>query len=278
MRHKYSLGHLSALTLPPPMLVDTAARAGYEYVGLRVNRVTPDEALYDLANDPVMMRETKRRLAATGIGVLDVELARIGPDQHAREHLPLLEVAAELGAHDVIGQLPDADRHRAADEFGTLCDLAKPLGIFINLEFPWWTQTPDLTSVVSILREVDRPNAAILIDTLHFRRSRSSLQELAELPREWFRYAQVCDAPAARPATRREVIDEARCERLFPGEGGLEVKEILSCLPDNIVYALEIPRVSLTRIFGEAEYARLALDASRRYLDNERLAMSSHVA
>lgn len=269
MKHRYSLAHLSALTLPPPEFIEVAAQAGYDYVGLRINRVTTAEPLYPLADDPHMLRETKARLSDTGVQVLDIELARIGPEQDARELLPLLEVAAELGAHDVIAQLPDADRDRAAEQFAQLCDLAKPLGIFANLEFPSWTETPNLASAVSILRQVDRSNAAILVDMLHFARSRSSLDELAKLPRTWFRYAHLCDAPAVAPPAREGLIHEARCERLFPGEGGLGVAEILACMPTDIPYALEIPRLSLGRILGDPEYVRLALDATRRHLDGE---------
>lgn len=269
MEHRYSLAHLSALMLPPPRLIEAAAQAGYDYVGLRINRVTSAEPLYPLADDARMMRETKARLGGTGIGVLDIELARIGPEQSARDFLPLLEVAAELGAQNVIGQLPDPDRSRAAEQFAQLCDLAQPLGVFVNLEFPSWTETPDLASAVSILRQVDRPNAAILVDMLHFARSGSTLEMLAALPRHWFRYAHLCDAPAEAPVSREGLIHAARCERLFPGEGGLGVAGILARMPDNIPYALEIPRVSLARILGDTEYVRLALDATRRHLDGE---------
>lgn len=269
MKHRYSLAHLSALMLTPPQLIEAAAQAGYDFVGLRINRVTPSEPLYPLADDSRMMRETKARLSGTGVGVLDIELARIGPGQSAREFLPVLDVAAELGAHDIIGQLPDPDRGRAAAQFAQLCDLAQPLGIFVNLEFPSWTDTPDLGSAVSILRQVDRPNAAILVDMLHFARSGSALDELAALPRHWFRYAHLCDAPKEAPSSRDGLIHAARCERLFPGEGGLGVAGILACMPGDIPYALEIPRVSLARLLGDAEYVRLALDATRRHLDGE---------
>lgn len=269
MKHRYSVAHLSALMLPPLEFIEAAARAGYDYVGLRVNRVTTNEPLYRLIDDARLLRETKAHLSGTGVQVLDVELARIGPDQDARDLLPLLEVAAELGAHDVIGQLPDPDRSRAAEQFALLCDLARPLGIFVNLEFPSWTATPNLGSAVSILREVDRPNAGILVDMLHFARSQSSLDELGKLPKQWFRYAHLCDAPAARPSTREGLIHEARSERLFPGEGGLGVAEILARMPADIPYALEIPRISLAGILGDVEYLRLALDATRRSLDRE---------
>lgn len=273
MKHRYSLAQLSALLLPPPALVDAAAKAGYDYVGLRANRVAADEPLYALTEDAHLLRETKARLADSGVKVLDLELARIGAGDQARDLLPLLELAAELGAHDVIAQLPDPDRHRAVDQFGQLCDLARPLGVFANLEFPSWTATPNLASAVAILRAADRPNAGILIDMLHFARSGSSLDELAKLPRHWFRYAHLCDAPAARPSSNEGLIREARAERMFPGEGGLGVKEILAQMPQDIPYALEIPRLPLARILGDVEYVRLALDATRRHLDHEPVAV-----
>ena len=77
MRHEYSLAHLTVLSLTPPQLVEVAARTGYEYVGVRITRVTPAEVLYDLARDRALMRETKARLSDTGIAVLDVELFRM---------------------------------------------------------------------------------------------------------------------------------------------------------------------------------------------------------
>jgi 4-hydroxyphenylpyruvate dioxygenase-like putative hemolysin/sugar phosphate isomerase/epimerase len=82
-RHDYSLAHLTALSLSPPELVDAAAATGYRYVGLRMTKVTPQEPHYPLASDPALMRATKTHLAATGIEVLDVELARIAPPRQS---------------------------------------------------------------------------------------------------------------------------------------------------------------------------------------------------
>ena len=273
--YEFSLAHLSALSLSPPRLVEVAARAGYRYVGLRLNRVTPTEPLYALAEDRALMKETQARLADSGVAVLDIELARMGPDDDARSHLPILEAGVELGAAHVLTQLPDPDRGRALERFVALCELARPLGLGIDLEFISWTETPDLAAAAKVLREANQPNAGILVDTLHFVRSGSSLEELRRLPREWFRYAQVCDAPAQGPATREEIIHAARFARLFPGEGGLGVREILACLPPAIPCALEIPRAFLSKLLGVEEYVKLALRAADSYLnaaDDDKLA------
>jgi hypothetical protein len=107
-RRDYSLAHLTALSLSPPELVDAAADAGYRYVGLQLTRVTAQEPHYPLATDAGLMRTTKVRLAATGIEVLDVELARIGPNERPSDFEQVLEAGAELGA----------SRHHAAPGSG----------------------------------------------------------------------------------------------------------------------------------------------------------------
>jgi len=267
MQHDYSLAHLTVLSLTPPRVVEVAARAGYRYVGLRLTRVTPAEPLYDLAHDRALMKETKARLADTGLEVLDVELFRMDPSLGAESFIPVLEATAELGARNIIAQLPDPDRNRATERFARLCDLAKPLGIDVSLEFPHWTETGNLATATKIVRAVKRSNAGILVDMLHMGRSDSSLEDLARLPREWFRFAHVCDAAKEVPTTMEGIIRTARDERQFPGEGGIDVLGILGCLPNDIPYALEIPRTSLTKAVGPEEVALLALRVARRYLD-----------
>ena len=267
MKHDYSLAHLTALTLTPPQLVDVAARTGYRYVGLRMTRVTPDEVLYDLARDKALMKETKARLADTGIVVHDSELFRMDPALEPEDYVAELDATAELGARHVIAQLPDPERERKMARFARLCDLAKARGIFVNLEFPHWTETGNLAEAARVVRAVNRSNAGILVDMLHFGRSDSTLEQLAALPREWFRFAHVCDAAKEVPPTMAGIIRTARDERQFPGEGGIDVRGILAQLPWDIPYALEIPRVAMTKAVGPEEVARLALLVARGQLD-----------
>ena len=267
MSHDDSLAHLTVLSLTPPQLVDVAARTGYDYVGMRITRVTPEEVLYDLARDRALMRETKARLADTGLAVLDVELFRMDPSLEPEHFVPELHATAELGARHIIAQLPDPDRERATARFARLCELANPLGISVSLEFPHWTETGNLAEAARVVRAVDRPNAGILVDMLHFGRSDSGLDELAKLPREWFRFAHVCDAAREVPSTMAGIIRTARDERLFPGEGGMPIREILARMPQNIPYALEIPKVAMTRAIGPEDVARLALLVAKSHFE-----------
>lgn len=265
MRYEFSLAHLTVLQCSPPEMVAIAAKAGYQYVSLRMTAVTATEKIFPLMDDRALMKETKARMADTGVGVLDIELARMDPQTEPETYLKFLEAGAELGARAVIAQLPDPDRARATERFGRLCDLALPFGLTVDLEFPSWTDTPDLKAAAAVIEAVDKPNAGMLVDTLHFHRSRSRLEDLRNLPREWFHFIHLCDAPKEIPTTTEEIIYTARAGRFFPGEGGLNLGEILACMP-TVPYSLEIPNEALMKELGPEEFARRAIRAAEHCL------------
>ena len=266
MHQEFSLSYLTVYGRSPPQMVETAARAGYDYVSLRLHPVTSSEPVFPLATDRALRRQTQERLAATGIGVLDVELVRLTPAFRMAEYEALLDVAASLGARHVIAQAPDSDLSRAIDHFSELCDAAGKRNLTVDLEFVTWTETRDLERAARIVRGAGRDNGGVLVDTLHFSRSGCNSADLAQLPRPWFHFAQVCDAPPISPETVDGLIHAARSERLFLGEGGLDVRGILGALPTSIPYALEIPRASLAREVGLDECARRALVTAQSFV------------
>ena len=84
MAQEYSLAHLTVLGCPTPEMVYIAARAGYDFVSPRLIYMgLPGEPNYALADNPEMLRQTKRALADTGLRVHDIELARVCDDMHA---------------------------------------------------------------------------------------------------------------------------------------------------------------------------------------------------
>lgn len=262
MTVKFSIAHLTVLGTTPLDLIQIAADAGYDYVSIRMTPVAEGEHVTPLAGDPDMVRRVSRCLADTGVEVLDVELARLGPDDEPDKYRGVLEAAAGIGAQHVLGQLNDPDRDRATERFGRLCDLALEFSLTVDLEFPSWSETGDLAAAAAVVRAVDRSNAGILVDVLHFFRSNSSIEQLAALPREWFRFIQLCDAPADAPPTVEGVIHTARCARSLPGYGHLPLRELLEHLPAG-PYSLEVPNDVLRRELGTTEYARLVLATAR---------------
>ena len=101
-------------------------------------------------------------------------------------------------------------------------------------------------------REPDRrrrrsPGAGILVDALHFDRSQSSLADLRTIPAQRLHYWQLCDGPAERPATTEQLIHAAREERMFPGEGGIDLIGLTRAMPDDLTISIEVPTVQLAK-------------------------------
>jgi sugar phosphate isomerase/epimerase len=149
---------------------------------------------------------------------------------------------------------------RLADTFAKLCELAARHNLNANLEPMPWVDVSNATTAKRLLDAAGKDNAALLVDAIHFFRAGDRFDDLRGTR---LRYAQLCDAPAERPADMQEIIRQARSDRLFPGEGGLDLKGLLATLPANLPLSLEIP---LARKLPPAERARLALSATRKLL------------
>lgn len=243
-----------------------AARAGYDFVSYRpIYMGLPGEPNFDLAANPQLLRQTKTALASTSLRVLDIELARVDDGLDPKKYLPALEVGAELGAKHVISSIWTADRVFATECYAQLCDLARPLGLTMDLEFVTFANARTLQDVLEVLRTVRRENAGVLVDMLHFSRSRVTLAELDGVPREWFHFVHLCDAPAAIPATTEGLIRTAREERLYLGEGGIPVAAILRRIPD-VPYSIELPNLARVKELGYTEHAFRCLQTAKDYL------------
>ena len=272
MTRSISLAALTVLELTPPEMVDCAAEAGFSHVGIRLLPATPTEPQYDIVGDTPLLREVERRLADTGVKVLDVEIFRLKPDTRVSDYEAAIATAARLGASDLLVAGNDPDEARLIDSFAAFCDLAGRYGLGAGLEFMPWTDAKDLPQAARIVERTGRDNAGVLIDPFHFSRSRSRIEDIATIPPSRFHFMQFCDVPAAIPPTMDAILAEARAERLFPGEGGVDLVGLLRALPRDIPLSLEVPTLTLAKTVGATERARRALAATKRVLaqlDNE---------
>lgn len=262
----FSLAHLTVLSLPPPEMVSVAARTGYQAVGLRLIAVTPDSPGYPLMDDVAAMKETKARLDDTGVRVGDIEFVKITPDIDIAALEPFAAAGAELGARHIIAAPYDPDLGRLADRFAALADLAGRYNLSVLLEFFPWTVVPNLRAASRIMDAAERTNTGILVDTLHFARSDSSLDDIAAIAPGRFPMVHVCDARSGRSFTTEQLLHTARAERLPPGEGDIAISDILGRLPSGMTIGLEVPMERLTRERGPEEVARRVLNAAVRLL------------
>lgn len=261
------IAHLSALSLTPPELIHEASALGLDFVGLRLQQVTPDSAGYPLMQQPAMLRQTLDALRTTGLRVEDVEFIQFTPEFSAQAWEPLLDTAAELGARSVITAPYDPDFNRFSANLSELIALCSQRHLRVLLEFFPWTVVPSLESAWNLLEPIS--GAAILIDSLHFDRSNSSLTTLNRIPVERLPVIQLADAPCHPPYSDIELLHTARDARLPLGAGAIPLRELLRCLPENTPVSLEIPRTERSREIGIHATLRETVACSRAYLTHE---------
>ncbi len=246
MTRPLSLSYYTVPELSPLETVAVAAQAGCSHVGLRLLGGQPGGSETPLLLEAALQAEMLAAMADRGIAPLDANTARIVPDTMVTDYIPFLDAAARLGARHVMASVDDADPARPVDNVCLLCDLADERGLTVDLEFVPWMALSDLSAAADLVRICNRDALGIALDTLHFHRSGSSVEDLARLPRRRFRYAQICDARASETLPPRErLVHEATKERLLPGEGDIDLAAILRALPGGIPLALEIPQAAL---------------------------------
>jgi sugar phosphate isomerase/epimerase len=261
-----SLSYHTVPELSPPEMVEAAAAAGFRFVGARLLHGLPGRDPAPLLADRALRREFRNRLRDRGLGVLDASGARLTPATDMGAFAPFLEAAAELGARHILATGDDPDESRLVARVAALSVQAAALGLTVDIEFVPWMTISNLAAAARLVAVAGCDNCGIAVDALHFSRSRSTLAELAALPRHWFRYVQLCDAPATWSSKADDLLHEAVRERLFPGEGAVDLAGLLRALPRGIPVALEIPTATLARTMSAGRRLERAVAATRRVL------------
>lgn len=265
MERPFSLAYLTSNTLTPPEAIRLAAELGYACVGLRLLPNMAGAPQQFMIGLPDVLRETLAATKETGVGVFDLEIIRLTEDFELGSCLPLIEIGAELGAKALLVAGDDGDEGRLAANYARLCEVAHRHGMTADLEFMPWTAVPHARAALRIVDLAGRPaGAGILADALHVARSATTLEDLKALPRELLHYAQICDAPTGLELSVEEMIHAARCERLLPGEGGIDLKGIFAALPADLPVSVEVPHMVRMGELGQVEWARQALATARR--------------
>ena len=243
-----SLCPLTLLPCSPLEVIDAAAEAGFDAVGVRLTPTMPTDV--DVMADPVLRRAIRRRLAASGIAAFDVEVVRIGPDTDVEAQLPLLAYAGELGARRVTvagspgrGGSPD-HLERSAGKLAELCEAAARFGVRPQLEFMMFRGIGTLGEAQRLTALAGHPDAGLCIDALHLHRSGGSAADIAALDPAAIASFHICDAAAEAPD---DLVREARFGRLLPGHGALPLGAMIRALPPDVPIAVETPDASPSR-------------------------------
>ncbi len=266
MQRIYSLAYLTSAPMAPPDALVLAQKLGYQAIGVRIAAAAPGGDFSPLMEDRAMLRETVARIRDTGVPIFDVEIARLGKDFDLESFRAFLETAGKLGARAILVAGDDPDEARLTQSYASFCDAAAAFNLTADLEFMPWTAVRDAKSASRIVDNADRPNGRVLVDALHAGRSITTLADIAAIPRDRLSYAQLCDAPGEIPATHEGLIHTARCARLLPGEGGIDLVGIVRQLPADLPLSLEIPNDERLPKLGAEEWGRQALAAAKRII------------
>lgn len=262
-----SLAYLSSHRCTPAQAIEVAAQTGYSHVGLRLWPNAPGAPQQQLLGQAQALRETLAALRDTGVGVFDLELIRI--HEHFDPHTwdALYDAGAALKAQAILVAGDDPDAMRLADNYARLCEVMRPFGMTADLEFMPWTEVKDARSALRIVKSAGSPaNAGILVDALHFGRSTTTLQDIRSIPRELLHYAQICDAQAGLHFSTAELIHTARCERLPPGEGSIDVQGLFDALPADLPVSVEVVNFGREAHTCVQDWAAECLAKSRPFL------------
>jgi sugar phosphate isomerase/epimerase len=156
-----------------------------------------------------------------------------GPDEHMHvlmerlrkflahcEQFECANVTAVPALHD-IGSLD-----LAAEEFASLCDMARPYGVRLCLEFMGTApQVSNLRSAADLVARANRTNGGVLIDTFLFHQGRSLLSDIYDIPVERVFNVQLADAKN-KPRDQLNML----ADRLFPGDGVIPIQPIVNAL------------------------------------------------
>jgi len=260
-----ALSVLGFLDVPAPDFVDLAAAAGFDAVSLRVTGSVDRCPAEPRSADEVA--ETRRRLDAADLGVIDVEVLRLGPDLPAEAIVRAVDSAALLGARHLLTVdagwgSPDA----LAAQLEEVRRLADQANVRTCLEFMPFSRCRDLESAIAAARAA---GAGVLVDVLHLFRSGGDVVRLVDAftlhGAGLFPYVQLCDAPAEAPGADA-LREEAVTGRQLPGQGGLPLADVLAALPGDLPLAVEAPTLRL-RSMPPADRALATMRAAREFLD-----------
>jgi sugar phosphate isomerase/epimerase len=253
------LGHFSVAHVPPKERFAAAAAAGFDAISISWGEVT---ALRDQGE---MLDTILDGLALAGIDAAQLEFATLGVpgpvDAFVAEAEAMAVTASALGCSAVHAVAVGADRsaEQLATQFGALCDATAAVGLPCGVEFVYEVSAVQtLRDAIELVRAVDRPNAGVVVDSMHFFRGGEDWDALAELSPHEVVAIQINDLP------RRAELDymtEAVSARLLPGEGDLDLPRFIATLdmiPRAVPLTVEVPNSELMAMEPEAAATRMA--------------------
>lgn len=248
-----------------------AAGAGFK-------AVTLNSALYKEAkNSGLTDEEFAQKLQSNGLNVSDIDpLFNWLPSSVSLPGDDVIAVCTQTSMYEVfelahlvntdlvnapLGLASPDSEQQIIDCFAELCEKAQQENLRVCLEFMPFNQVSNLTTASRIVTKAGFTNGGIMFDCWHHHRGGGTAAELLELPGEQLFAVQLDDA---LPEPMDNVIDETLNHRLLPGEGCIDLVQMVKNIESigaNVTYDVEVFNTPL-RSFNAAQRAQRLRDAS----------------
>jgi sugar phosphate isomerase/epimerase len=244
---------------PPEQIVASAAAAGFNAVGIWYEADTWSEQL---------TRNLARALKEQHLIALDIEVVWFHPGEKIDCHDRIVDIAAEIGARNILCVSSEPDIKNTQRRFEHLCRRAEGTDIRIVLEFLSLTTIKTLDQALEVISAVDHPAGGILIDALHLTRNGSTAADLAKIDPRLLPYLQLCDAKLEPDDNSTEgLIDDAIYQRCLPGAGELPLTDLLNAVDNKTPISLEIRSRQLMDKFPDPNpRAKAVYEQAQQYL------------
>ena len=253
-----TLGAITFRDRPFPDVVRAAQGAGFEAIGLTVGQCV------SALERGVGLGEILPALRAAGLRVGELELFRLCPDPgvaHLNE--ALLELVPLLEPDRIHTAAFSGDPASIQDSFTALC--RRLPSTTVAIEFMPYSAVATLDEALEIVARSGAPNARVVLDVVHFFRSGATVERLTNDVLDVVACVQLSDV-VRRP--RSSLTHEARHQRVFPGDGTLDIEGLLRRVHE---VAGAFPPISVEPISDALEQMPLDWVADRAMVSTVRM-------
>lgn len=239
---RIAIEFINVFGMPPVEFIELAARLDCRRIGLAAAPVVTLPGLFpawNLLTDPTLAKDTAQALADNGVSISLAEGFLILPGAEPSSHAPALDLMARLGALRINACCLALDFAANVDGFGKFAELAGERRLDVTVEFLPGMAIGSFPDAVALVEQLGMDNAGVLLDSMHFFRAGSTVDDLRAARPEHIGYAQVCDVPLV--STFDSYADEARFHRLPPGDGELPLRDFIAALPADVAVGFEVP-------------------------------------
>jgi len=229
---------------PQPLLekIRLTAEAGFAGVELWINDV------YEYVGQGGEVRDIEKALSDHGLIVPCTIATRGWGEAPGAEYSLMLdeskrrlELAARLGSPYLVATPPRVacELSQLAERYRDLLQLGRQVGVRPTFEYiSFFASAWKLSHAWQVVQEVDDPDATLILDAFHTWNSRSTLDELRQIPAQRISHYHIDDAAPDKPPETQTDPD-----RVMPGEGPIDLRtevEVLRELGYDGTISLEL--------------------------------------